>query len=55
MLGNTMATRSKIGKIYNMSTTSEPVSSIQGDLYAEDLNDYFSDNPFKSLYKDHLS
>lgn len=55
MLGNITATRSKIGKIYNMETTFESLSGVGGDEYAEDLNDYFGENPFKGLYKDHLS
>ena len=38
-----------------MSTLSDSLSSIVDGEYAEDLNDYFGENPFKRLYKDHLS
>lgn len=40
-----------------MSTQTDSISSIRIDEYAENLNDYFEDNPFKKMYKgkDYLS
>jgi len=41
-----------------MSTNLETLSSVGDDEYSEyveDLNSYFGENPFKPLYKDHLS
>lgn len=34
-----------------MNTSSQPLSSIIDDEYAEDLNSYFGENPYKGLYK----
>jgi hypothetical protein len=50
MLGNITETKNKTGGI--MTTVNEQLSSFDNDEYAEDLNDYFGDNPYKKLYKD---
>ena len=48
MPGNITGTRNKAGTI--MTTINESLSSFDADEYAEDLNSYFGENPFKKLY-----